>query len=121
MRTFIVIFFVMVLFYWVTDEPKQEIHPVYQQADDPKPDPNREVAFFDWKAYKYVYKDQLPKEKPIEYSEEDFKAYPDYTVRILDEDKPAYKPRRMKYRIVDGKRYRIIEKPNGDELLVPSR
>lgn len=103
-------------------EPKKR-----ESFDTPKPDPNRPVDHFDWDKNKYIYKDEIVPDtgKYPEHS-----PYPDVFTEELDRNSqydtraPVLKPYRGSRKseeimTIDGKRYRVWQKVNGEKQLVP--
>jgi hypothetical protein len=116
MRYILALIVGMIFMYFLMEPepPQQEVIKV----EEPKPDPNREVDHFDWKDYKYIYKDELKPEKKREYTPTDLdKVIPEMTVEVISQDSPE----KAFFEKIGNKYYRVYYMPNGTRKLKEAR
>lgn len=97
-------FFILLIYYTITDNTKTVSVPVTTQKY-PTVDPNREVDHFDWQTMQYVYKDEVPQVK---------ESRPRQIIYLKEVTTNNKSPWDGKQVVIDGKRYRVNERPNGD-------
>ena len=104
MKLWVASFFLLLIYFWVTDE--KEVDPVPTTTYNyPTVDPNREVDHFDFQTLQWVYRDEVP----------EIKESPPRQIIYLKEVTTKNKsPWDGKQVVIEGKRYRVNEKPNGD-------
>ncbi len=94
-------FFILLVYYFITDEKEAVTIPM-TTYEYPLVDPNREVHHFDWETMKYVYKDEIQISQPSQVI---------YLKEVGIKEKSPWAEKQV---VIEGKRYRINEKPNGD-------
>ena len=121
LKFFGLIFCLLFFYYLMTDEPQTPTQ--IETFTAPKPDSTRVIDHFDWDAYKYVYKDEVPISQRVRGRSGaggSIPFYPDAAVVIINGEATT-QPRKTKYIIQNGKRYKIIDKVNGDQQLIEVR
>jgi hypothetical protein len=120
LKIFILAWAVLALFFLSDYNPKEPPDTVH--FSNPNPDTNREVLEFNWETYKYVYKDSQPNTLPRKKFP-NYQPYPDLYVGTLggqlSED--HIRPKKPIILLIEGKRYRVWYKLNGETELIPIR
>lgn len=119
MKAFGFIFFmcwaIMFMIFW-TNQPNEQPQPLQEPYTSPAPEPGRPVEEFDWDHNRFIYKDQV---KPNKKKYKIHKPYPDAFVSGMQQE--SFSTRTEDRILVEGKRYRVWHKLNGETQLVPLR
>lgn len=120
----------MILWTYYDANPEEKAQEVILQPEPPDPEPGREVYKFDWKWNRYIYMDQLPYDSGYKVKGE---PLPDYYVKSMDAKAPVVptdgvkvkstkiRPPWVREVVINGKRYRVYNKPDGTQQLIPIR
>lgn len=111
-KILILVYIILALYY--ATEPPRDSFTEPKLLKSPSPEEGREVYTFDWKSFRYIYRDEIPKKKPIKLGP--VKAYPDLFVGTIN-GKPTY----MDDVIIEGRYYEVNVLPTGDVELIPTR
>lgn len=119
----VALFVIIVLQLGREDNPPPKGEKTYTS---PKPDPNRRVHHFDWANDKFVYEDEI---KPDSGKYTEHSPYPEMWTKDMNRTIQDHARRRelghpLTYDhiiTVEGKRYRIWQKENGEKTLIPLR
>lgn len=116
LKLFVICWFVLFLMVYLSEDKPKEIKPI-EAYKSPTPEPGREVYEFDWETHTYIYKDQV---KPKKGKFKNYEPYPDMFVvgGFVSEDR---KEKNDQIMTLDGVRYRVHKKPNGETQLIKIR